>query len=844
MNKTIIRRLLIVLSIMVSIHAIYGAGVEISNIWTSNIYVSGDGEYGGYLIDVDISPSIYIELINHDTYQHNVKLSIKSDEEKTWNSPIVSLPPNSKKKEVIKAKLKFDEIGLHKIQVSVLDENGKIITSKTASINVISPIDIKNITCEDSYINKSNPYIEVCSSPYFTVTLKNNKYSQTDYLVKTWIAVVSNDYNKDASKNKNDAGVLYYGENNSKMVYVPMHGESTVSFKIPKIVQDDDKIKIQVHTEMVGVHGYSDSPGETILEADNNLNIKCVDNKHHKEYIYPVSLVDYCVMTTLDKNTSDILKRYYRKSDISDEEIENAINHYATYGNIDLLPRAYLKSEPFLAVIKLTLKNRCNHEISCIASVKDSYGIFHNKSIKLSKFETRDVYIPCYVNYSGNKKINLSICSEDTFVYSKTENLNIVPKKIPPVKIKGIEYTYCNTSHTISNNHVEILAGRNYTLNIKLINNYNKTLSGNLEIVDDDFKDGIVNCPSSISFRLRPHAEKTYSIPIIFNTGANGDLKLTVKTNDALKDYTKILHINAYNIGVEFDYKDNLKPKVAVVNKNPVFKYYPVAGCTNTFVAKLTNPLDEDVKCLTWVEATDNHGNVMAKSSKKWIYLSSKEQGGTASLDFKIKFNEGFYGYVMCYAIPINKDGEISNITHPAITDSIKVISPLSVKNMTYNNSKVRADIVSASFDGFPVDINYEYWIELTDKNNSVIYKSNSHSEVLHPGEIKHTTVRLTGFKGNYTLKFYVKIPDFIENNGKFQPMILEKNMNIFIGKRPHTNDSVSETIIQNNSQIFHSKPSTNHNNSQTSQNTTTTSEKGLLENIYLMIKNIITGII
>jgi hypothetical protein len=849
--------LIIIVFMMVGIQNIHGAGVEISKVWSSNIFVDGQGNYVGYAIDVDVSPSIYVELVNHDTYQHNVKVLIKTDEDKSWTSPTVILFPNSNKGKTIHAKLKFDEMGIHKIQIDVLDENGNTIASKTASIDVISPIDVKNITCEESYINESNPNIEVCSSPYFVVILKSNKYAQTDYLVKTWIAVVSKDYDKDASKNKNDKGVLYYGENESKMIYVPMHGEASAVFKIPKIVQQDsDIMKIQVHTEIMGVHGYTDSPEETVLDADSDLNIKYEDIKYHKEFEYPIALMDFHEMTTLDDNTSKILREYYWKSGIRDEEIEDDIRNHITDTYYDILPRAYLKSEPYLAIVKLTLKNRCDYKVSGTISIKDDVGTIY-KDITLDKFETKDIYMPCYINYSGDKKIELSICSANTYVFNKTETLGAEPNKVPPVKIVNITYSYDNITHNIHNNNVGLFVGRNYTLKVVMVNNYNKTLSGTLYISDEDFKEGVVNCSSNISFELMPHSERAYLIPIRFNTGANGDLKLIVKTNDALDDYSKILHINAYNVDVDLEYVDNLKPKVAVVNRNPVFQYYPVAGYTNEFVAKLNNPLDEDIRYITWLEAVDNTGKLMATTQKKWVYLPSKDSGGIASLDYNIKFNQGFCGYILFYAVPIDKNGNISNMTypiHPVLTKSIDVIAPLTINNITYYNRKVQANITSASFDGYPVAIDYNYWVEV-DKDGSAIYKSNLQSETLRPGGYEYISTIIPKLaNGNYTLKFHIDIPDFILDNGKYYPMTLEKSLEITVGNNT-SNTSVGSINSESQIQQGVSASISNHSNkgnigfnesqtNQTNQTNNSTASKGLLDGIYSAIMGIIDRII
>jgi len=840
---------IIIIGILIGgIHGLYGNNIEVSNIWTSNTLIGLNGEYGGYYIDVGIFPNICVAVVNRDTYQHNIILDIKSDEGISWQSPIISMPPSPNKGEVINAKLKFEEFGPHKIYVSVLDENGNILTSKTTTIYVANPIDIEYITCSDSYVNESNPNIEVCNSPWFKISLKNNKYSQSDYMVKTWIAVVSQDYNKDASKNKNDAGVLYYGENDSKLIYVPKYGESEVSFKIPPVVQDADAIKIQVHTDVMGVHDYADGPANTEITGSDNLNIIYSRNKSDKKFFYPISLTNFEVVTNINKTTADILRKFYKDSNIEDDELKKMIDHYSYYNKDNVIPRAYLKTDPYLAIVKLTLKNRFDGMTSGTILVENDMGTA-TENVNMSSFETKDVYIPCYINYTGNKQIKIVICSAGTYTYIETKNLNINPEKIPVVKIKNIIYSYDNKSYVLTNNYADILVGRTYIMKITLVNNYNKTLSGNL-ILKDDFKEGVVNYISDVPFTLGAHAEKTISIPISFNTGANGDVQFFVKTDDALAEFSKTIHFNAHNIKAELDYNDTLRPKIAVINENPVFRHYPVAGCYNTFVATLNNPLNEKIECLTWIEVVRGDGYVKTTTLKRIVYIPPN---GLKTIDFKIKFNEGFEGHILFYAIPTARWDNLSNAT-PIITKPIKVVAPLSITNLTYNNSQIHAEIVSDSVDAFPVNIHYNYWIELI-KDNVSVFKSEAHSEMIHPLEIKHINVKLRDLdEGNYTLKLYVEIPNFIKDNGAYYPMVLEKSKNIVKKGGVVKNNNISMGVIKNNNisitppSVINNNSVDNHstselNNHTIPENINNTAKKSVFESIYSIIRNLISTV-
>ncbi|WP_292459956.1 hypothetical protein, partial [Methanothermococcus sp.] len=828
--RIIIKFIIIMGILFSSVSGIWGNNIDISNIWESYTLINLNNNYEMHYIDVDVSPTIYLNIINNEPYQQNIVLCIKSDEGTLWRSPLLSIPPKSNNN-TISAKLKFKECGSHKIHIDILDKDGNIVISKMATVYVADPIDVEYISCNEAYVNKSNPNIEVCNSPWFKIGLKNNKYSQSDYIVKIWIAVVSNNYNKDANKNNNDTGILYYGKNSSKLIYIPKNCKSEVYFKIPPIIQrNSDSIKIQVHTEVMGVHDYTDGPAKTEING-KGLNIVYCRNTSCKIFVYPISLLNVEVITKLNKTTANILKKYYKRSNIDDEELRNMIEHYTYYNNnYNVIPRAYMKNDPYLAIIKLTLRNRYDKNIHGAVIVKNNLGTF-TKNISLNNFETRDIYIPIYLNYEKNGKIKIVIYSNN-YIYITSKNINIVPKRIPIVKIKSITYSYNNKSFNITNDYVNVLVGKTYLLNVKLVNNYNKTLSGKI-VLNDNLKKGVVNYPSTISFKLKSNGENTLVIPITFYTGARGEVQFTVKTDDALAKYSKFIHFNAQNIKAKLYYNGTFSPKIAIVNNNSIFNHYPVAGCYNNFVVRLKNPLDEKIECLTWIEVVKGD-NYVKNTSKMVVNIPPK---GFKTINFKIKFNEGFEGYILLYAIPTtyHKYNNISNIA-PIVTKSIKVVAPLSINlnyytcNTSKNNSQIHIEIISNSTEVFPVSIHYNYWTELI-KNNVSIFKSVKKHAIICPLEIKNIYIKLGNLgEGNYTLNFYVEIPNFIKENNKYRPMILKRSKNIIIAKK---GKMVNNNVVLNNDNVDSYKIYKLNNASKTKNNT-----KNIFKNIYQIIKN------
>ncbi|HIP17354.1 MAG TPA: hypothetical protein EYG76_03510 [Methanothermococcus okinawensis] len=847
--------------IWVAIVGVHGENVKIENVRTSNVLISLDGSNSEYYIKPDLIPTIYVDISNEDPYQNNIIVEIKSDDgNASWRSKVIPIPPNSRNI-VVSAKLNLKKFGPNNIYITLLNEDGKIIDSKKATIYIANPIDVVNITCMDSYVNKSKPDVEVCNSQWFNIILRNNNYSESDYRVKVWIAVVSQDFNKDASEYyEDDDNVLYYGESNSKTVYIPKGGMAEVHFKIPKITHDKDTIKIQVHMDIYGIHDYADGPAYTNINIDDKYSVKYSRNIKSKSFAYPISVDNFEVVTKINESVVDILKKYYRRSNIIDPELDEVLSDYRYYKDNQLLPRAYLKEDPYLAIIKITLKNRFNDKTHGVISIKSDIDKA-TSNIDLDGFETKDIYMPILVGYSENS-VNLSVCSIETYEYRTTEDLNVKPIGIPVVRIEDVILCCGDNKYlNLSGSYINMFSKKNYTLKITIKNYYNKSLSGNLTLTSKDFNENIAKYPSKTPFYLRPHEEKTIDIPIYFNVPAKGDIKFTLEVNDALLSYSKLIHFNAQNIDVSIKYTGPNRPKVMTTNNKPIYQNLPVAGYKNKFTVVYRNPLDEDIKLKTWIKVTREDGTIEALTHEKIIDIPPNDE---RSVDFEIKFDNGFYGMLQVYALPIDKNYNASNIT-PVLVEFIKVICPLSIINMKYNNSIVYAEVAFNNMTPYPNGITYNYWFELVN-NDKIVFKSKTYNKTIYPNEVNRIRLKLMDVNDtNSTLKLYVKIPDFVMINGEYYPIIItkhilisnnEKTMGINISNNEKTMGINNRSLLENNTIIdnLNKKISKDNITTTTEKNTGNKTEinstsaesmnKGIIETVYLIISNTINNIL
>lgn len=803
---------------------IYGEDLKIVDVWTSNVLVGVSTDTTEYYIDPKITPTILVKVFNGDSYQHDVILEVKSDEGESWKSSLVPIPP--RKEEVISAELEFKEFGIHTIHVSLLDKDGKVLTSKKTTIAVVNPIDVVNISCDDSFINESEPEIEICNSPWFIVTLKNNRYSQSDYNVEVWIAVVSQNFNKDASKYPNDKGVLYYGKKDSKVIYLAKGSEREIKFKIPPITTEEDTVKIQVHINVSGIHDYSDGPAYTHISITDGYKVKYSREIQHKKFSYPTSLHDFQIVTTLNRDVVDILKDYYRTYKIEDVELERLMKS-RNYENDKVLPRIYLKDDPYLVITKLTLVNRFNDKSSVVVILESDVDRI-TKEIELGEFEVKEIYLPVRIRYPENR-LNVSLqCG--IYKYEITKNLNIKPIAVSPVYIESIEIDKGDGVYRpIENNYyVDLFINKNCTLKITLKNCYNKALSGNLTVDVLDFKEEIIGCPSRLSFRINPREKTTLYLPISFNTAVKGDIKFTVKADRALTGYSKILHFDVNNIKVDIEYISPYRAKVTLLKNEPQYSNLPVPGYENKFRITFRNFMDKDIRVSTWIEAKGEDDEFKGSSDKKIIYIPSK---GEKSTDFKLKFNEGFKGYLQVYISPVN----YSNLTL-IVTDYITVFSPLSIEKLQCNNSKIYGEI-KYSYP-YPKPIYYRYWYVL-EKDNERVYKSTKYSKVIYPGEINKIKFRLQDLKDSeYTLRFFVEIPDFVKVNNTNYPILLERSVKLYI----NTTENISlSTTMNNNLSVVSNESEVMENMSNITKESETPS--GIIETIFASIREIIERI-
>ena len=782
-----------------TIAGVHGENVRIGNIWTSNILTSLNGSDLKYHIEPEIIPTIYVEILNEDPYQNDVIIEIKSidDENILWRSQVIPIPPKNPRNigKVVSAKLNLKKFGPNNIHITLLNKDGKVITSGKGTIYIANPIDIVNITCMESYVNESEPDVEVCNSQWFSILLKNNNYSKSDYNVKVWIAVVSQDFNDDASKyHENNDKILYYGESNSKSIYIPKDGMFEVHFKIPKITHNSDRIKVQVHMDIYGAHEYADGSAYTNIEIIDKYSVKHERNIKSKSFIYPISVDNFEVVTNINELAIvDILKEYNIRSSIIDPELNKVLSNYIHYKDQQHLPRAYLKEGPYLSVVKLTLKNNFEDKINGVISIKSSTDK-NTLNVSLDGFETKDIYIPVLVNHSENN-MNLSICFIDTYEYSITKNLNVKPIEVPVVRIEKIAL-HCgdNKYLNINNDYINMLNRKNYTLKITIRNYYNKELSGNLTLDIGNLNENIVKCPLRVPFHLRPHEEKIIDLPILFDIPAKEDIKFTLEVNDALTFYSKMVHFNVQNIDASIEYTGPNRPKVIIANNKPIYKSFPVAGYKNKFTVVYKNPLDEDVEFKTWIKVIKEDGTIEALTSKKVVFLPSKDE---KSVDFEIKFSSGFYGMLQIYVLPIDKYYNASNIT-PVLTESINVIGPLSIINMNYNNSMAYAEVAFNNKTPYPDRVSYNYWFEL-ETNNKTIFKSETYTETIYPNSINNKIrLKLIDVNDtNSTLRMYIEIPNFVMINKKYYPIIITKH--IPINNSKNTTEINNESLLENN---------------------------------------------
>ncbi|ADC69932.1 conserved hypothetical protein [Methanocaldococcus sp. FS406-22] len=743
------------------------------------------------ILHVDISEQVlYLGIVNKDEYEHDVIVKVEC-EGKTWESGLIPLPPNSHVEKIVEVRVPISDDKEHDAKISLI-ENGKTIASTTVKVKQYFPVDVKNVTCEDSYKIGNT---EICYSNWFDVTLKSNPTAKSDYIAKVWINIKDGD------------NVIYNGKNDFKTVYIPFGEEVKVSFKVPKIVLDKEKFTVETNVEIMNVTHTIDGIEETVQKRDDSGIY--YDYKSITKYYYlPVVVKNVELYRKIDENTSKIVKNFYDSAGILDNEIREVLSDKYLQKD-DVLPRYYVKDDPTLAILKITVENKYNKDVTAILTVK--YGNRSvNKIINIGKKEKKDIFVPIYTK-RGSKNIEITIHPIDvnTLIFSKSYSINIEPKPIPPVIIEKIILPKDKEINEEMGPGGYVLIGKKYNMSIILKNIYNKTLSGKI-IVDDNFKYGVVNYSKEIPFAITPHQTKEISIPIVFYKEVNGDLKITVSVKGGAKDYTCFAHFYAISpIDIVRIYYNNtlLLGRINVIKGNGgIYSAKPIAGFNNTCVVVLRNNLNSKVDCDIWIEVIDKDGNVRAKSSAKTVHLNNYSE---VEVEFPIFFDEGFEGYTVAHIIPksvenvdiIYTEGygihlvKISNYYRVGRYSAIdilgdeiptgthvvtEVISPVNIEDLNYNNNILKAKIRN---DKFPVNLTVQYWVEVS-KGSNIYYKSSIFQTEIYPKSEKELMIplRLEGLEsGTYNVTLYVRINDFALFNYQKVPVILKKSISIEI---------------------------------------------------------------
>ncbi|MBA2861724.1 hypothetical protein [Methanococcus maripaludis] len=832
MRKTPILILILLFTISVN-YAEDDEGISIYKIWGV-----GDNPDSSEIYIDPSTPLVYVGLVNNDPYQRNVKVKATYDGN-YFESTILPLSPNTHYEKIVEIRLEFDEVGNHDIDISLVDENGKEADSEEITVNVVNPIDVKNVTCQDSYVSDSNPNLEVVNSNWFTVTLESNYRAQTDYEVKTWISIVSKDYDGDTNEDGNNEDIYYNGKDDTKLVYVPYRSENEVSFKIPEITSDEDEFKIQVHTEVMGLHDYTNDLEETELVKSTGT-ISYNYKKTAKTYQFPTHVVSYSLFNNINGSTSEMVSDYYQTSKIYDKTIEDALNNI--YETKNVLPRAYVKDDPYLSFLKINLQNRYDNDQTVTIILESSSGCISKETIEINENDAETLYMPLFLKLSDDGDFKLTTYSNKYYIYESDEDVDIDPEVVSPVQIYNLSYPLDDSIISSSENSRCVFVGKNYTLDVTLKNNYNRTLTGKLYIgnhynEENVYESGVFETSDPITFKLSPKEKNTYSIDLKFNREVNGLIEIVVDTEGAAVDedddiagYSTMVHFDAYNIMDvrKVWYNNTILPKIATINENgALFVNYPLAGFNNSCVASFESRVSDDITYKMWVEVYDSDGNLKATSDKKNVLVKSKTSSeNLQTADFDIFFEEGFVGYTLFHAVPltdfedvdifytegsgtVSKDinplapvGRYSSIdllnAIPTSTNKItEVVAPINIDDMVYNENSLNVVISSGLSSIYPVNLTYFYKITISN-DKETIYKSPTYEDIIHSTESKPLTIKLGDIDGEkYNIVFEVEIPDFAMGSGKYYPMILKKSLTIY-----NNQEIIMEEVTADESEI------------------------------------------
>ncbi|CAB3289794.1 conserved protein of unknown function [Methanocaldococcus lauensis] len=832
------------------------ADVKVYKIWS--LYDTPNSP----IIHIDISEQvIYLGIVNRDDYAHNVIVEADCNGH-IWKSGLITLPPNSHIEKIVEVRVPVYDDKEHNVNIKLI-ENGKTISSTTVRVKSYFPVDVKNVTCEDSYKEDNS---EVCYSNWFNVILKSNPIAQSDYIAKVWINL------KDGNK------ILYDGINDTKTVYIPYRKEVKISFKVPKIVLNKDKFTIETNVEIMNVTHTIDGIEELSEKRSNNV-IFYEYKTNVKYFNLPIIIKNVELYRKIDENTSNIVKEFYDSAGILDDEIYKILSDkYLQQKNNDVIPRYYVEGDPILSILKITVENKYNKDI--LARLFINYGNIIVKNIKLNKTKDNILYIPIYTT-KGTKNIEVKIypIDADKLIFEKNYSVNINPIPVAPVIIENVILPKDDNINTDTNIGGDVLVGKKYNMTIILKNIYNKTLYGKITI-DDNFPKGVANYTKTINFSIYPHTTKKINVPIIFYREINGDLKITVSVDGGAKDSTSLAHFCAVlPIDIIRVYYNNtlLLGKINTINKNGgIYINKPIAGFNNTCVVELRNKLNKDIVCDVWVEVIDENGTIKAKSNCKTVTLKKLS---TTEISFPIFFDEGFEGYTIAHIIP--KSLENVDITytegygiHPVPISNYyeigrysaidllgnkvatgthvvtEVISPVNIENISYNDSILIAKIRN---DKFPVNLTIQYWAVI-ENNSKIYYKSPTYQEEIYPKSEKSLKIPIdtkTLKFGRYNVTLYIKIDDFALYNNKKVPIILQKsvsltnNKNILNGHHNNLKEQYNITS-KNKSDIINTKGNSTEISRKNAINRTkkTSEHKNILSNFSEFLEGIVSTII
>ncbi len=839
------KRILLFVSLLILLSYVWG-NVEIYEIY------SPYSPPNPTALQVDISePILYVGIVNKDSYGHNVKVIVDNNGI-TWESGLIYLPPNTHKEKIVEIRVPIKDTKTQNVKVSLV-EDGKTLVSKTIKINPLFPIDVRNVTCETHYTidNKT----EVCLSNWFDITLKSNPLARSDYIVKVWPVV------KVGNK------IIYDGKNDSKEVYIPYDEEKVVSFKIPINITNNDKFIIETYLETLNVTHSVEGYEKTILQRDNfSIWYDYISVK--KTFVLPVVIKNIEVYKKVDENSSKFIKDFYYASWIDDNIIKRALED-KYFQKDDILPRYYLKTDPTIVILKITITNNFNKDLK--AKITLNYG---NKSsieiLKLNKTSDNIYYIPIYPLPK-----NINLYAEITpikadLIYNKKFNINPKYIAVSPVIITNVSLPVDKNINVVppGNKFGYVLVGKTYTFNITLKNIYNITLSGYIEIFDDIKNNNVMNYTKKIYFTIKPHETKTYQANITFYKEFNGDIKIKVVTNDGAKDYIDIVHFNAiYPLVVDYlKYETPLVKINAIKYNNAIYSDEIVAGVPVKCKIKIRNKLNKDLDCKILLEVYNKNGSLIYKTPEKEIILKAKNY---SEVVFPIIFKEGFTGYTIAKIIPKNLDMEmifsqgigyrpipINIFAYPigrysavellgkelstSSTEITKVISPIYIKNISIYKGYVKLIIENKDF---PVNET----VYLSTNINSSLRK------IILPPKSERTVIIPLNKNISY-LKLNICVKDYIIENGtkkdyKLSKIIKIPEDKIIIKKEIGSSINSSNTTTLSNKSIINQTniPKKKINNPPVSKDVEIKNEqpkKGIIEEILDTIRGVFSWIL